>query len=581
MKFRLKSLAVSLFIFILILPMSSCGSVSSNSKFETLCSDYFVSEMSENALSLHYCLSDPSKYDIVCENTFGDISKKARKADYSDLESMNKTLSSIRAKSLSSPNRLDYDTLSFYLNLQEKLYEYELYEEPLSPNNGIQAQLPVLLAEYTFCNKEDVENYLSLLGNVDSYFEQLLSFENEKAKAGLFMSDANCILVIESCESFVENRDNNFLISTFSDRLNQVEGLTDEEIASYIRTNNDVVLDHVFPAYENMIHKLTAMLGCGRNDWGLCNYESGADYYALLASSYTGTNKTVEELFDEIAAARTEDMLAYTALFESDHTLLDRLSDKNWEDCDEASMISSLLEAMRSDFPEPITTNYSLSFVEEPLQPYLAPAFYITAPYDNYMQNKIYVNTAKTYPSISYFTTLAHEGFPGHLYQTTMSYDYGLSPMRFCLDFPGYTEGWATYVEMTAYNYAGLDENAAQALRLNQSTTLSLYATSDIGIHYYGWKTEDMQKFWAEYGITDENVINEITRLILSEPGNYLKYYIGYLEFEHLKDEMMTVYGDDFSLYSFHEAILRMGPAPFPVLKEHFKEYYSPHTNES
>lgn len=575
MKFRLKSLAVSVFIFILVLPLCSCGKTSADSRFETLSKDYFVKEMSDNALSLHYCLSNPDKYGICCETSFGDFSKKARKEDHSDLEAFIKELSSIRAKSLSSKDRLDYDTLSFYLNLQENLYEYELYAEPLSPNNGIQAQLPILLAEYTFCDKEDVENYLTLLGNVDCYLEQILSFEGEKAQAGLFMSDENCVQVIESCESFLENREKNFLFSTFSHRLEQVEGLTDEEIASYVKCNSEVLWDHVFPAYENMIHRLTSMLGCGRNDFGLCNFEKGADYYALLATAYAGSDRTVEELFDAIAAAREEDLLEYRSLFESDSTLLDRLSDQNWENIDEDSMIKALLVSMQADFPEPITTDYSLSFVEECLQPYLAPAFYITAPYDNYMENRIFVNTAKTYPSISYFTTLAHEGFPGHLYQTTMSYDYGLSPMRFCLDFPGYTEGWATYVEMMAYDYAGLDENVALALRLNQTTTLSLYATSDIGIHYYGWKTEDMQKFWAEYGITDENVINEITQLILSEPGNYLKYYVGYLEFENLKDDMMVTYGEDFSLYSFHEAILRMGPAPFPVLRNHLKEYYS------
>ena len=575
MKFRLKSLVVSVFIFILVLPLCSCGKTSADSRFESLSKDYFVKEMSDNALTLHYCLSNPDKYGICCETSFGNLSKKARKEDHSQLEAFIKDLSSIRAKSLSSKDRLDYDALSFYLNLQDSLYEYELYAEPLSPNNGIQAQLPILLAEYTFCDKEDVENYLTLLGNVDCYLEQILSFEEEKAQAGLFMSDENCVQVIESCESFLENRENNFLFSTFSDRLEQVEGLTDEEIASYVKCNSEVLWDHVFPAYENMIHRLTSMLGCGRNDYGLCYFEKGAEYYALLATAYTGSDMTVEELFDAIAGAREEDLLEYRSLFESDSTLLDRLSDKNWENIGEDAMISTILASMQADFPEPVTTDYSLSFVEECLQPYLAPAFYITAPYDNYMENRIFVNTAKTYPSISYFTTLAHEGFPGHLYQTTMSYDYGLSPMRFCLDFPGYTEGWATYVEMMAYDYAGLDENVALALRLNQTTTLSLYATSDIGIHYFGWKTEDMQKFWAEYGITDENVINEITQLILSEPGNYLKYYVGYLEFEGLKDDMMVTYGEDFSLSAFHEAILRMGPAPFSVLRDYLKEYYS------
>ena len=126
-----------------------------------------------------------------------------------------------------------------------------------------------------------------------------------------------------------------------------------------------------------------------------------------------------------------------------------------------------------------------------------------------------------------YFTTLAHEGFPGHLYQTIISYQSGLPAIRSILNYPGYVEGWATYVEMMSYHYAALREDAATLLALNQSALLSLYASTDIGIHYDGWSLADTIKFWNDYGISDPDTIAEIYRYIISEPANYLPLLCG------------------------------------------------------
>ena len=173
-----------------------------------------------------------------------------------------------------------------------------------------------------------------------------------------------------------------------------------------------------------------------------------------------------------------------------------------------------------------------------------------------------------------YFTTLAHEGFPGHLYQTVMSYEAGLSPARAMLNFPGYVEGWATYVEMLSYQYAGLDENVATLMALNQSALLSLYATTDLGIHYEGWTFADVLAFWDDYGISDQKALREVYELIVEEPAHYLKYYVGYLEFLELKEKAQETYGNDYSDVAFHQAVLDIGPAPFSIIEKYLDEYY-------
>lgn len=67
----------------------------------------------------------------------------------------------------------------------------------------MQAQLPVLLAEYVFDSEADVDVYLRLLAKTDVYFEELCEYEKEKAAAGLFMTDESADAVIAGCRDFL------------------------------------------------------------------------------------------------------------------------------------------------------------------------------------------------------------------------------------------------------------------------------------------------------------------------------------------------------------------------------------------
>lgn len=556
-------------------PIPSPDDGKENSDFNKFLEDLFCQEVTSNTINLHYTLENPAAYGIEdYEVTFGDISDEARETSKKELNTTKKELDSFSHHELNGRQQLCFDLLSDYLDAQIALADYELYEEILTPSNGIQSQLPVLLAEYKFNCKQDVEDYLSLISQIDTYYSQIMDFEEEKADKGYFMSDALCMKVIDGCESFIQNPSENYLLHTFDDKVRSVDGLTEEEIASYIEKNRSIILKEVIPAYQTMISRLTALLGSGQNDWGICNIKDGAKYYELLVQSELGCKDSIEEIDSAINEMRIYDLTRCAEIQDENPDIWDMLDAMEWDMTDETEMLDLLQTAMLSDFPAPVDTSYTISYVDESLQDSLAPAFYITAPIDNYSENAIYVNPADKQTDIYYFTTLAHEGFPGHLYQTTMSYSYGLEAFRSILNYSGYIEGWATYVEMMSYFYAGLDQDIASMLQHNQSAMLSLYASSDIGIHYYGWEEDDMYQFWSSYGITDRAAINEITGLILSEPGNYLKYYVGYLQFVKLREQIQTSYGDDFSLTEFHKALLQIGPAPFYIIEKYFDTYY-------
>lgn len=540
----------------------------STGSFSEFCTTLFREEMKSNTMNLHFTLKDPKAAGIDSyEITLGSLSGDSPHNQARQLKKLSEELKKYSHRSLKGKDRLTCRLLSDYISRQQNLAAYPYYDEPLTPSGGVTSQLPVLLAEYTFRNTRDIKDYLGLLSQMDTYFLGILDYEQKKADAGLFMSDEACLKVIEGCEVFTEHPDDNFLIDTFSNRLNAMDGLTDTQKKAYLKQHSKVLSDHVIPAYSQMIKGLTMLLGRGHNNWGLCNFPEGKAYYEAVVSADTGCDDSVEDLFSQIAKARREDLTFCQNLLEKNPKLASQSPKPDAALKEENAMLSRLQKEILTDFPAPPQTEVEICHVDPALSEYLAPAFYITAPIDDISHNRIYINDAKNNTDIYYFTTLAHEGYPGHLYQTICTSSYGAPEVLSLLNYPGYTEGWATYTEMQSFYYAGLDPDLASLLQHNQAATLSLYATADIGIHYFGWEKEKNAAFWSEYGVDDTATVKRITDLILEEPGNYLKYYVGYLKFRQMR-EQLALENKSFSVSAFHEAILRTGPSPFSVLEE-------------
>lgn len=540
----------------------------STGSFSEFCTTLFREEMKSNTMNLHFTLKDPKAAGIDSyEITLGSLSGDSPHNQARQLKKLSEELKKYSHRSLKGKDRLTCRLLSDYISRQQNLAAYPYYDEPLTPSGGVTSQLPVLLAEYTFRNTRDIKDYLGLLSQMDTYFSGILDYEQKKSDAGLFMSDEACLKVIEGCEVFTEHPDDNFLIDTFSNRLNAMDGLTDTQKNAYLKQHSKVLSDHVIPAYSQMIKGLTMLLGRGHNNWGLCNFPEGKAYYKAVVSADTGCDDSVEDLFSQIAKARREDLTFCQNLLEKNPKLASQSPKPDAALKEENAMLSRLQKEILTDFPAPPQTEVEICHVDPALSEYLAPAFYITAPIDDISHNRIYINDTKNDTDIYYFTTLAHEGYPGHLYQTICTSSYDAPEVLSLLNYPGYTEGWATYTEMQAFYYAGLDPDLASLLQHNQAATLSLYATADIGIHYFGWEKEKNAAFWSEYGVDDTATVKRITDLILEEPGNYLKYYVGYLKFRQMR-EQLALENKSFSVSAFHEAILRTGPSPFSVLEE-------------
>ena len=543
--------------------------------FDRFTDEIFLTEVTENTINLHFTLSNPEKYGITdYPVTLGDFSDDAIADSNARVENYLSRLNTFSYTELTLDQQLTYDVLSDYLTLELNMANLYLYDEPLRPSTGIQSQLPILFEEYSFRNEKDVEDYLTLLSLTDGYFEQLIDFEQKKADAGLFMSDFACEKIIEQCNSFTSDSDSHYLIETFNRKIDGLAGLSQSEKEHYKLQNETQLKEHIFPAYENLASALTELLGSGTNENGLCYFPDGKEYYEYLLAYNTGASESVKDLETAISDERVRVLQESADLIDENPELWELASEASLTPTDSATTLNHLKQAMLADFPSPPEINYTVNHIDDCVADYLAPAFYVLAPIDDYTQNSIYINESIDTSNISYFTTLAHEGFPGHLYQTVMTYESGIAPVRSILNYSGFVEGWATYAEFMSYHYAGLDDDVATILELNQNATLSLYASTDIGIHYDGWTLDDTKKFWNNYGITNDDAIESIFELIVEEPTHYLKYYVGFLEFEKLETETSLRNLKNYNEKSFHQAVLSIGPAPFDIVKKYLPAYY-------
>ena len=543
---------------------SSLHAESSDRQFRTFTRSLFQTEVSANTISLHYTLRSPSDYGIAdIPATYGSLSSDpvAAKASVRNVLS---SLQEFDPDTLSSENALTFKILDTYLKNASTGTDYLLYQEPLGPVSGIHTQLPVLLSEYSFYDTQDVETYLALLKETPSYFDSVIQFEQKKAASGLFMPDYQADSVLDTCQSFIDMGKENYLVSTFNERIASLDLLPENKKDSFQKENMKLVTEEIYPAYQNLITAIKSLKGKGTNEQGLSHFPYGKKYYEYLVRQTTGCNESISRLRLMTRAQILEDLSAMQkVLFPADAALTQA---SVLEQTPPDSMLDDLRSKITDTFPEIPDVDFQVKYVPESMQDYLSPAFYMIPAIDNLTENVIYINNGQTASGLNLYTTLAHEGYPGHLYQTVYFSASEPDPIRSILDFGGYVEGWATYAEMMSYYLAPLSKTEASLLQKNSSVILGLYALADMGIHYDGWSVTDTVRFFSDYGINDPNAVQSVYKLIIGSPANYLKYYIGYLKFYELKKEMADTLGNQFSQKEFHRAVLDVGPAPFEIV---------------
>lgn len=551
-------------------------------KFDRFLNSCFREYAAENTVTLHFKLSNPSAYGIKApvSPTYGDLSSDTLKKNCSRSKELLQKLYTFPTSSLTKKQKLTWQIFQDYLNESIMNEKYILYSSPLG-TNGLQSEIPVTLSEYRLDNEKDIKDYLSLVNQVPELFTQILDFEQERRNAGLISPSFVISDTIDQIDQFLNaSEENNPLIQSFEERLAEVESLSKDQKASYIANNRLLVTDKVLPAYKSLKTSLQAYTNDSKNTSSkerLCEYKNGQDYYKFLLMSNVGTDFSPEDcitILESQLKNTVKDISSLTA----------KNKDLYTEYLSAVPALSAPKEIMNTlkndslvEFPEIKNISCQLKNVPDALSGTSACAFYLVPPIDSTKDNIIYINKSRV-DSNELFSTLAHEGYPGHLYQTNYFLTTNPSPLRTFLHCAGYDEGWGTYAQLYSYNFIefkNVDEQTTKQLRQlyrdNDLLSLSLSSLCDLYVNYKNYDENALANYLQTYGIGKDSAQN-LYRYVIENPTTYLSYSIGCYELDQLKQTMADSLGKTFKISDFHEAVLNVGSCNFSILRQEIEK---------
>ena len=583
-------------------------------EYDSFCQKLYERELTSNTLGLHYSLADPKSFGITdypvtlpvyapksellrsnaLASTLREFREVLRRLDRTGSGCFALGRAGSGRGALSREETYACDCLERLLSLSLEEAGFPYYHDPLSPSFGVQGTLPILLSEYAFRSKRDVEEYLQLLGQTHEYLNSMLLYEQERLAAGLPFFSHAITAVLNECDTIVTSESlatgDHFLQTSFEERLlelSKTHPMTARELNSYLEENDRLLKEVLAPAYEDLRAGMQALAPRAKKETsGLANLPRGKEYYACLLSLTTGSSKTPEEvraLLEQTLIRECEAIRNLSAEYPGVKTALQAGSHTDLGLYDTSVIFQNLLEKMQGDFPDPkdLCCAVTVKAVDPGLSAYAAPAFYLTAPIDDVHNNVIYVNPRTSPKGLELYATLAHEGFPGHLYQNaymgTHFLSLGDSRLRQLISCGGYSEGWALYVELLSYVYAaqrladqGRSTDAVCVLleKHQRSMMLCLYSLIDVRIHYDGATPEEITELLSPFGMGDPAAVRSIYDYVCEAPCNYPKYYLGYLEIQELEKLARSLWGSAYTDIRFHKFLLEWGPADFESIKK-------------
>ena len=372
------------------------------------------------------------------------------------------------------------------------------------------------------------------------------------------------------------------MIQVFNDNIEALDFLTEDEIRDFENQNKKAVQESLIPAFEDTIKVLKSLKGTGKNDDGICNYEGGKDYYAHLLQDAAGTSKSPEEVAQMLDDNLSGLMTSLYSIAMTDYASYEYFSE-NYDNLfgdsdskDPSEIIDILMDTATENYPDCGKIKYTAKKLDKSLEDIQENtlAYYMSPAYDDQDNNLIRVNGKHT---DGMWTTLAHEGYPGHMLQNAYYMSTDPEPIRTVLNFLGYKEGWAMYACYDAINYYTFDgavnsENVAKLYRLNDEISYLVSGRLDIGINYEGWTLEETRNYLDSNGFNGDAAEDMYTTMI-GDPAVYQSYSTGYYELQEIRDYAEEQLGTKFDAREFNTVVLQTGPCQFNILKEQVQKY--------
>ncbi len=167
-----------------------------------------------------------------------------------------------------------------------------------------------------------------------------------------------------------------------------------------------------------------------------------------------------------------------------------------------------------------------------------------------------------------------HESSPGHSLQAALAAEQGEQPdFRRRNYISAYGEGWALYTEKLGKEMGIYETPYEDFGRLTYEMWRATRLVIDTGLHHKGWTREQALAYLRDRtALSEHEVTTEVDRYI-SWPGQALSYKLGEIAIVRLREEAEQALGSRFDIKAFHDAVLKQGSVPLPVLEEQIRAF--------
>lgn len=541
--------------------------------FEALDRELFLSVIASDGLTYHQFVKDPSSFDIdesTVELGWGSYSYEDHLA-YGDAdEEFMARLNAINRDELSPHNQIAYDVIAECYALGGLVDEYFYCAEPLEPLNGIHTMIPLLMSTYEINDMDDIEGYLYLLEDAPRYLAQIAQFEREKAQQGLFMTENALDKVIESCRSFANEGSNCFLIEHLEDIINNASfEITAEKKSEYLDRNRDCIMNELLPAYTELADTLNSLRGsCGSFAGAMERGGAFADYYKLAIQSEAACNFSYRDIALALEAMCNQTYVNMYNEIMADPSALSHYGSPITSG-DVQTDVDYLLRLIESVYPSIPDQQIQYINVPDAISGDFSPAAYLISAYDDPSRNVVLLNPESNDSNLLF--TLAHECFPGHLYQTQYFRNTdGVSLSQQVISPSGYSEGWAVFSELMI---AGMcEEYGTSIAKITQYESILcnilIPAYVSVMVNAYGWTPDVISEYLEEYNLDIDSYRDIIYEYAIDMPLYFFNYAMGYTYTSMIYESVAPETSEE--NLAFFTKYLNYGPCYFNILFEEF-----------
>lgn len=576
--------------------------IAENEEFAKYLDEFFVEYLEGDQLSVNIFCENPEAFGLEHYDaewyTYEAFDDEALKEDIEYFKQLLEELKKYENAELSPQQESAYETIEDFLE-----YYVEYYAIPdvffmeltyIDQFGGYIAEFGTYMEAYSLRTEQEVKDIVSYIESTKEAFPSYVEYAKTKTEKGFGYSDFTLKEMRKYLEDVLEQGENYYLKNIINAKIDKVEFLNDTQKADYKAQVAKAIKDCFVPGVQALYDGLEGFIGkVAKDDEGyLTKYENGKELYLIELEKLLGIEDiNPDEYIRELDKTIN---LAVNSTISAQQDIIDFYSITSWTQFENVINQNAIYKGTPEEMVE-FLKGFAPTIVPElKTDPNIvikemdeasakvsnAVAYYMKSALDNTSSEFITLNPVQLNSSTSndVLGTLAHEGYPGHLYAYVYSKELGLSNIATIMTSTAHGEGWATYVELKLYEYAKEQstDNRFNAimdyLYANQLSGFLLETRLDVGIHYEGWTVEDVAKYLDELGYNSA-AAQELFDLLIETPTSYAAYGYGKLTFYNLHERAKNILGAFYDEVEFNAMLLSKGWTSLDILKETYEEY--------